>query len=312
MAPRKQSTADTSHVWKWESINVLIWAIMFTLIYRSFSESPYLFSERSEDIWLRLLAQWPFDHRILYFLLSWIFSTVPFLATCLFYDAIYKFNIFTSYRIQTPYSKYPESDLVKDTIFYDLMFMGLYIPLGTALTFNRPANMEPIPNLWTISWKLMAAIYGFDIFFYFSHRLLHIPALYKHHKLHHEYKTTICWTATWSSIVELMVSTMPSSFLPIVILRLHPATTLLYYVYRNVETCVGHSGYDLPFYVSPLFVMKLIPGHYDQEKLHDYHHSHNNGCFGFYFIDALFGTNEKFVSHYYGGNNSKKPVQSSS
>ena len=94
--------------------------------------------------------------------------------------------------------------------------------------------------------------------------------------------------------------------MPVAVLQLHPVVTLLYYVYRNVETCVGHSGYDLPFYASPLFMLKLIPGHYDQEKLHAFHHSHNNGCFGFYFIDALFGTNDKFVAHYYADHEKKQ------
>ncbi len=42
-----------------------------------------------------------------------------------------------------------------------------------------------------------------DTTFYWSHRALHHPALYKHfHKQHHEYKGTIGFAAEYASTVE--------------------------------------------------------------------------------------------------------------
>lgn len=248
----------------------------------------------SNDLWLKLISIWPYDIRLLYAILGYAFNVIPFLSVCIYYDIIYKYKIFESYRIQSPYTKYPDKDLVANTVKYDLFLELVIAPLSFFFTFNVNKNFDPTPNLWTITWQILAGIYTFDIGFYITHRLLHTKALYKYHKLHHEYKTSISWTAIYSSTFELVIGNIPPTALPLILYKMHPVTALLYYMYRQIETAVGHSGYDLPFYLSPLGILKHLPGHCDQERFHDFHHSHNDGCYGFYFIDALFGTHKTY------------------
>lgn len=284
-------------IFKYELLNCFIWTISLSFIYVYFNDNEYLFGPNpssSNDIWLKLLSIWPYHIRWLYLLLSYLFQVIPFFAVCIYYDFLYKYKIFESYRIQLPYNKYPEKKLVLDTIEYDLIFLLLFGPLSFSLTFNSKNNFDPIPNLWTIIFKILCGIYVFDICFYITHRFLHSKLLYKYHKLHHEYKITISWAATYSTIFELIFGNIPPTILPIIIFKYHPITSLFYYLYRQIETTVGHSGYDLPFYLSPLIIFKLLPGHYHQERFHHFHHSKNDGCYGFYFIDTIFGTHKTY------------------
>ena len=295
-------------IFKSELSNLFRWSMLLLSIYLycTFRGSEYAAGPNpspSNDTWLRLLAAWPYDIRILYALCAYVFNVIPFIGTCLYYDVLYKYGLFKSYRIQSPYTKYPDSELVSNTVKYDLFLEFVIAPLSFFFTFNTNNNFEATPNLWTIVWQILAGIYTFDIAFYTTHRLLHTKMLYKYHKLHHEYKTSISWTAIYSSLFELIIGNLPPTALPLILYKMHPVTALFYYMYRQIETAVGHSGYDLPFYLSPLGSLKHLPGHYNQERFHDFHHSHNDGCYGFYFIDALFGTHKTYRKYLYNNNN---------
>eukprot|EP01083_Nonionella_stella_P056684 149133_1 len=282
-----------------ELLNLSIWCTCLAVIHLTFGHKPYLFNDPSEDIWFIITSQWPYDIRYLYVLLNFMFSAAPFLLVCAYYDMLYKYKVFSSYRISPSYASYPAKSLVSKSVSDDFKFQLICLPLLNFLGFNIDGNFDPIPNVFMICIKFLGAIYLFDILFHLSHAALHHPFLYKYHKLHHEYKETVSWAGTWTSWFEFFFCTFPSTILPIGLLSLHPFTALLYTMYRNVETAVTHSGYDLPLYLSPLFVMKHLPGHYEQERLHAFHHSHNDGCFGFYFTDSIWGSNEKFRKYYF-------------
>eukprot|EP01083_Nonionella_stella_P305499 1065984_1 len=268
-------TSNDYSVLRSELLNLSIWCACLAAIPFIFGRKPYLFNDPSEDIWFIITSQWPYDIRYLYVLLNFMFSAAPFLLVCAYYDMLYKYKVFASYRISTSYASYPVKSMVSKTVSYDLKLMLIYLPLLSFLGFNINGNFDPIPNVFMICIKFLGAIYLFDIIFHLTHAALHYPFLYKYHKLHHEYKETISWAATWSTYVELFACNLPSSILPIVLLRLHPFTALLYAMYRHIETATTHSG------------------------LHAFHHSHNDGCFGFYFTDSIFGSNEKFRKYFF-------------
>ncbi len=82
-----------------------------------------------------------------------------------------------------------------------------------------------------------------DAAFYWSHRLLHHPAMYKHfHKQHHEYKGTIGFAAEYASPVEQVVSNYLSTVGMVVYLGVHPLFWLVWLAYRLLQTYETHSG----------------------------------------------------------------------
>lgn len=93
--------------------------------------------------------------------------------------------------------------------------------------------------------------------------------------------------------------------LPTIILNMNVMSLLLYGGYRVLESTEAHSGYILP--ISVLGPLKYLPGHWNQDRHHNYHHSHNDGCYSFWFVDALFGTNKRFEKYYF--DQMKKKIQ---
>jgi sterol desaturase/sphingolipid hydroxylase (fatty acid hydroxylase superfamily) len=65
----------------------------------------------------------------------------------------------------------------------------LYLTHSLFLRFGMSASPSEIPPLATIYLQLFASILVDDTLFYWSHRMLHHPAIYKHiHKQHHTFK----------------------------------------------------------------------------------------------------------------------------
>eukprot|EP01084_Bolivina_argentea_P279215 477326_1 len=295
MSARKKENS----AFKFEMYNLGIWIIALLCIRHKFKGRNGLFQNPANDIWLKLTKYWTGDIRFVYALFAYIFMATPFIGVCLYYDLIYKYKILSKYRIQKPYKKYPSPELTTKARIHDLLLMLLFVPISNFFTFKKNKNFKAIPNIWIICKKLILSIYVFDIMFYLTHRMLHHPLLYKYHKQHHEFKTSISWTSAYSSWIEFFESSVPSTIIPLQLFQPHPVTTLLYHSYRMIQTTNAHSGYDLPFYACPLGLFKFLPGHYKQERFHDHHHSHNNGSYGYYFIDALFGTHTNFKQYHF-------------
>jgi len=135
-----------------------------------------------------------------------------------------------------------------------------------------------------------------DMSFYWSHRLLHSPSLYKKiHKIHHEYSTTIGLASYYSHPFEFMCSNIIPSNLGALILgtKVHIITYWMWVALRVTETVDGHCGYEFSW--SPY---RLIPFSGSAEY-HNYHHSHNVGNFGSFFTlwDSFCKTNRWYHRH---------------
>lgn len=71
----------------------------------------------------------------------------------------------------------------------------------------------------------------------------------------------------------------------------HFVTVFMWILYRTIQGCCAHSGYDFGFEHGNLLPFAIGADH------HDFHHALNSGNYGslFMFWDALFGTQKDYV-----------------
>ncbi len=148
-------------------------------------------------------------------------------------------------------------------------------------------------------FNLVALIVLHDAWFYWSHRLIHHPRLFRRwHGAHHKSKNPSPWTAYSFDIAEAVINAI---YLPIVTL-LMPTSILAIFIFLAhmiLRNAIAHCGYE------------IFPSRRDGRPLfdwlagvthHDLHHAQAGWNYGFYFTwwDRLMGTehplyHEKFA-----------------
>ena len=133
------------------------------------------------------------------------------------------------------------------------------------------------------SFVLVSAIH--EIYFYFTHRLMHIPFVYRHiHATHHFSRNTSPWASFSFHPGEALVQ---AAFLPLLIclLPLHPLILIAYLTFMTLTAISNHMGYEL---IPSRWILKwfISGGH------HALHHKNFDCNYGLYFrvLDQLFGT----------------------
>ncbi|CAD8063789.1 unnamed protein product [Paramecium primaurelia] len=176
------------------------------------------------------------------------------------------------------------------------LIVGILLAMAFGITgVKYRFDRQSLPDLWEMIPQFLFCILIEDIGFYWSHRLLHIPALYKYHKQHHQYTVTISISAEYSTALEYLLSNL----LPFIIgprllnERLHMMTMLIWIGIRVYKTLSAHSGY-----VFPWEIFQYIP-FLAFAEFHSYHHSHNDGNYGSFFVfwDYLFGTSNNYYQN---------------
>nr|XP_020467607.1 fatty acid hydroxylase domain-containing protein 2 [Monopterus albus] len=243
-----------------------------------------------QNLWTTLYVAFEGHDAALFFLgtvllpalLFWLFN-----ALLLVVDTTGKPSFITRYRIQVDENKPVDPVKLRQAIRC-VLFNQIFIsaPMMVATYFVMTWRGDPCgPELPTFHWALMELTFFSiidEILFYYSHRLFHHPALYKHiHKQHHEWTAPIGIVAIYAHPLEhVIANTLPVLIGP-VILGSHLATTTLWLCLALVTTTISHCGYHLPFLPSP--------------ESHDFHHLKFNQCFGvFGVLDRLHGTDTKF------------------
>ena len=153
-------------------------------------------------------------------------------------------------------------------------FANGYIPF---VSFND----HPI---YLIALLLLAPIWRGGFHFYFIHRLLHIPILYRWvHKLHHNNVNPGPWTGLAMHPVEQLL--FYSSVLIYFIVPAHPLNVIFEGIHASLSPGIGHSGFD-----------RIILGENTSVTTHDrYHYLHHkyfecNYGLGLVPLDKWFGT----------------------
>eukprot|EP01027_Heterolobosea_sp_BB2_P019429 GEZU01027269.1.p2 GENE.GEZU01027269.1~~GEZU01027269.1.p2 ORF type:complete len:171 (+),score=24.25 GEZU01027269.1:371-883(+) len=112
---------------------------------------------------------------------------------------------------------------------------------------SSASQSSPSINTHTIIIQLFLLMLAEDLLFYFSHRLLHTPFLYRHvHHVHHRTTNTFSLASEYAHPVEIVFSNILPVVLPAYLLRVHLFTYLLWIAVMLVETTIAHCGYHFP------------------------------------------------------------------
>lgn len=143
--------------------------------------------------------------------------------------------------------------------------------------------------LWWLPASVLAAAILHDTYFYWSHRLMHLPLFYRHfHAGHHRSVTPTPWAMLCFQPLETVPQFIFFALL-VLYVPMHPAALLVYFVLDSLFNAAGHCGYE----VVPRTLGRAGPTQYlNAVAHHDLHHSRFNYNFSQYFNvwDRLMGT----------------------
>lgn len=186
-------------------------------------------------------------------------------------------------------SKEIKASIISFIIFGACMSMVIYFTQqGLTKIYN---DINRYPPLYTAG-SFILLLFIHDTYFYWLHRLMHLPVLYKYvHYYHHKSVTPTPFTAFSFHPIEAFLEF--SFIVPIVfIIPLHIVVLILFAFAMTAMNVFGHLGYEL----FPIGFLKTPIGKiFNTTTHHDMHHHYNKCNYGLYFNfwDNIMHTNHK-------------------
>lgn len=232
----------------------------------------------------------------------WIFSIflVPLLYLVVatsFYFVLYKGKS-TRYKKAKIQTDDVSPSQIKREIIYSIISMIIFSAMGFIVYllyyYGYSRIFFPIMQYGVVYLVLSIAlmIVFHDMYFYWTHRLLHLPGWYqKVHFFHHLSSNPSPFTSLAFHPVEAIIQ---AAVLPLIILIIpsHPFPVfffLMYMVYKNVR---GHAGYE---FTTTAYRQNKWNWVHSYSIHHNQHHLKGKGNYGLYFTiwDRLMNTFRK-------------------
>ncbi|CUG67619.1 Hypothetical protein, putative [Bodo saltans] len=252
----------------------------------------------------KLLAFTGGDLRLVYVIFLTVAHSLP---TILINGTHYLIRLVLGDAALEPYrwqaGRQPPPALVRKCIMYVgaahiLSPLLPYSMFPRAYGYHPHLFSAPVPGILTLLLQYVVAFLFTDGIFYWTHRLLHTPMLYRWiHKQHHQFYVTIGLAAEYAHPIELLFGNVLPVFFASVVFRYHIAAFSSWVFIAMAGTTFHHSGFFFP----------LAPS----DEFHDFHHSHVVCNFGSSPMwDWLCGTDKQWQDKRRGGSVVKVVQQS--
>lgn len=143
----------------------------------------------------------------------------------------------------------------------------------------------PPPPYSERAWMLVAHLLVNEVLFYYAHRALHAPHLYRRiHRVHHEFTAPFALAALYAHPLEFVVADLIPFTAGFVVFRPHLFFVFMWIVGACLGTQTHHSGYRMPWVAA-----------FDKNPdFHDLHHRCFRCCYGSMgWLDAFHGTDNR-------------------
>ncbi|HEU0203397.1 MAG TPA: sterol desaturase family protein [Burkholderiaceae bacterium] len=191
----------------------------------------------------------------------------------------------------------PKAGQIRREVAYSMVTVLIFAGNGFGISLLKQAGCTRIYDdiaafgaLYRVL-SLLLAIVAHDAYFYWTHRLLHRPAWFRHvHRVHHQSISPTPWAAYSFHPLEAVVQ---AAFLPLFVLLvpIHPAAIGVFVLHMIVRNCLGHSGFEvMPWRQAMRGWLRWTT----TVSHHHFHHARGGGNFGLYFTwwDRFCGTED--------------------
>ncbi len=203
--PEKPVVVDHSDKY-WKLVGVLTAITFFVSIQKILYAIWPLMLERFSPLWLKMF----------------FFTVIPTLVSLIFYavmEVVYRAKLpaFERYRMEPEKQWLWESSPEQWKVIFKKTALSLarkeliFVPVLTYITSTEnprhKLSLEEFPHVFEICFQLCIFLVISDSIFYFMHRILHHPKLYRHfHKVHHGYRSTVAIGSTYLHPVDYLLT----------------------------------------------------------------------------------------------------------
>lgn len=144
-------------------------------------------------------------------------------------------------------------------------------------------------GLWYIPVSVFLGLVIHDTYFYWMHRLLHHPKIFRYtHLVHHQSVNPSPWTSYSFHFFEAITEGLVLAVI-VMIIPMSPLSVTLFVVVAFIINVYGHLGYEImPKWFRHSWLFEIS----NTSVYHNLHHSKFKGNYGLYFRvwDRLMGT----------------------
>lgn len=179
-------------------------------------------------------------------------------------------------------------------IMYSMITVTIFATVGflTFVTFGEYSNTYRNMGEYGMAYYAFTWVWMFflhDTWFYWAHRAMHLPFLYRHvHLVHHKSTNPSPWTAyafhPLEAVVEVGILPLIAFTLPV-----HGPSIGIFFLFQIAYNVYGHLGFELyPKNFHKHWLGKWV----NTSVAHNLHHEKFHGNYGLYFLfwDRMMGT----------------------
>ncbi len=193
-------------------------------------------------------------------------------------------------------ARWPSGKQVRSEIAHSLLTAAIFATIIYGI-FLYDRHVQPVlyHDIATYGWawfwlSIPAMMIIHDTYFYWAHRLMHHPRLFRLvHRVHHNSRTPTPWAAFSFHPLEALLE---FAIVPVAVwaLPLHPAALMLFATWSMMWNVAGHLGFE---FFPKGFVRSTAGKWFNTPTHHDLHHRYGRYNFSLYFNfwDRVMGTN---------------------